>query len=187
MPALSFSGSTKLGPFWRLIRQGIKYTTMRRPRARPIQPGDRLYLYWKQRTPRDKKEVHYIADALCEGVLNTRYGEFAMSDDIVRSEGFSSRGEMWEWFGYPKDHAEDRYDMITFRPWPYCPICGAILSLDSYGIWKCTSDECYDDMPRTITGVPFWYKVAMRRVLGHRLPSDDRFDGEGRVTMAGLP
>lgn len=68
MPALSFSGEPSRGPFWKLILDGEKEQTVRLPRKRPIKAGDFLKLYWKQRVPAAKKEVHFIGPAKCTAV-----------------------------------------------------------------------------------------------------------------------
>jgi len=114
LPALSFSGVTSLGPFWKLIRDRLKQQTIRTPRKNPIKVGDRLVLYWKQRTPVHLKKVHLIAYAECIEILTLRYIEFAYDDDIARLDGCTST-ELREWFGSPYLYGDKIYDIIRWR------------------------------------------------------------------------
>lgn len=105
MPALSFSGTPKRGPSWKLIQDGEKTITTRKPRKNPIKEGDNLYLYWKQRVSADKKPVHKIGDATC--TKTTRYSNLhAMllslgsqgAMDYLDREGFANLGELITWW-----------------------------------------------------------------------------------------
>jgi len=103
-----------MGPFWRQILQGRKTQTCRKPRKRPIRQGDRLFLYWKCRVPKDRKAIHFIGKAVCLKVERKKYGEFAFDDEFARRDGFRDFAEMQEWFGDPLEHAHEEYDVILF-------------------------------------------------------------------------
>jgi hypothetical protein len=60
MVALSFS------VFLDKIIDGSKVNTIRQERKHPIKKGDRLQLYWKQRSP---SEGFQIGDAICKEVI----------------------------------------------------------------------------------------------------------------------
>ena len=114
MPALSFSGITTLGPFWKLIPEGLKDQTIRRPRKNPIRVGDRLTLYWKQRTPVHLKEVHLIAYAVCIETFPLKYSQFAYDNTIARRDGLAHSREFKAWFGDPALHGEEIFDIIRW-------------------------------------------------------------------------
>lgn len=115
MPAISFSGTTLRGPFWKLILQGEKTQTCRQPRKRPIKQGDKLKLYWKQRVPIKSKPIHLIGEATCISVKRMRYKEFAFDDEFARRDGFRDHYELQCWFGFPEKHGEEEYDVIEFK------------------------------------------------------------------------
>jgi len=115
MPSLSFSGVTSVGPFWKTIPEGIKDQTIRTPRKNPIKVGDRLMLYWKQRTPVRLKPVHLIAYAECVEILTMRYIEFAYNDYIAQRDGFRNSRELRAWFGDPYLYRDEIYNIIRWR------------------------------------------------------------------------
>lgn len=118
MPAISFSGETYRGPFWKQILEGKKTQTCRKPRKRPIRPGDIVTLYWKQRTPAHLKPIHKIARAQITKVERKRYEEFAFDNEFARKDGFEDCLELQSWFGDPSieyGHGDDEYDVIHFR------------------------------------------------------------------------
>jgi len=114
MKVLSFSGITTLGPFWKLIQEGLKDQTIRKPRKRPIQEGDRLVLYWKQRTPIHMKEVHLIGYADCIETFQLEYRQFAYDNTIARRDGLAHSREFRAWFGFPSLHGEEIFDIIRW-------------------------------------------------------------------------
>ena len=115
MPAISFSGETSKGAFWQQIREGRKTQTCRKPRRNPVQKGDVLYLYWKQRIPADQKPIHFIGTAYCTSVKRIRYAQFAYDSDFAQRDGFRDFVEMQEWFGDPLEYGSDEYDVISFK------------------------------------------------------------------------
>jgi hypothetical protein len=120
MPALSFSGCPRRGAFWYLIGLKQKNQTIRTPRKNPIKKGDKLTFYWKQRVPKHKKSVHLLGTAECIAVKTVRYVDFAHSNEIARSDGFTDHFELQEWFGDPFENGHIMYQMIlwgdTFKP-----------------------------------------------------------------------
>ncbi len=114
MPALSFKGTTSLGPFHVQIREGSKVQTCRESTAHKIEEGNLLTLYWKQRVPIKEKPVHLIAYAYCRGVELIPYREFAFDNDFAVRDGFRDAAEMQEWFGDPIEEGETVYRVIKF-------------------------------------------------------------------------
>ncbi|RLI33186.1 hypothetical protein DRO56_02315 [Candidatus Bathyarchaeota archaeon] len=115
MPAISFSGVTSIGPFWKQILEGRKTQTCRRPRKRPIKEGDRLVLYWKQRIPRNRKPIHLIGVAVCTRVERKKYRDFAFDDQFARRDGFRDSEELRKWFGPVEVHGDEIYEVIHFK------------------------------------------------------------------------
>lgn len=115
MPAISFSGETSRGPFWKQILEGKKTQTCRKPRKRPIKPGAIITLYWKQRIPSHLKPIHKIAMAQVTKIERKLYKDFAHDDEFAQRDGFADALEMMGWFGSPEIHAYDVYDVIHFR------------------------------------------------------------------------
>lgn len=115
MTAISFSGRTSQGLFWKQILEGRKTQTCRKPRKNPIEKDDFLQLYWKQRVPPRKKPIHLIGLAICTSVRRMKYMDFAFDDEFARRDGFQDSYELREWFGDPVDHATEEYDVIRFR------------------------------------------------------------------------
>jgi hypothetical protein len=107
MPGLSFSGVPKRGPFWWQIITGQKIQTCREPRVRPFKDGDTLYLYWKMRTPKTKKPIHHIGNAIARPVLHSHYRNFAYDNDFAKRDGFEDYKELQEWFGDPDGFIEE--------------------------------------------------------------------------------
>ena len=124
MPALSFSGEPERGPFYELIFDGQKKQTVRKKRKYPIKTGDFLKLYWKQRTPKDKKPVHFIGPAVCTHVETLPYRSFCYSDTFAIDDGFEDYEELQEWFGEPDGKNEDQeYQVIHFKLFRNCFGC----------------------------------------------------------------
>jgi len=115
MPALSFSGEPKRGPFYTQIFRHEKTQTCRKPRARPIKVGDNLSLYWKQRQPKAEKPIHLIGYAKCVGIERLRYIDFAFDDAFARRDGFIDSAELREWFDDSSIYGYQEYDVISFR------------------------------------------------------------------------
>jgi len=116
-PAISFSDLKGVEPFWKLILNGEKTRTVRKPRKRPIKKGDTLYLYWKQRVPKDKKPIHLIATARCTKVKKLKYNDFAYDDEFASSDGFKNHKQLQQSFGPPAKLGTIEYDVIY---WDLC-------------------------------------------------------------------
>jgi hypothetical protein len=84
MPLLSFSVLRDL------IETGKKKQTIRLPRKSPLKVGDKLYLYWKCRTP--------FTEKLGEGVITKLVTKSAMelTDQDAVLDGFINRADLWE-------------------------------------------------------------------------------------------
>jgi len=137
MPALSFSGETSRGPFYQLILDGEKKQTVRLPRKRPIKQGDFLRLYWKQRTPKDKKPIHFIGPAKCTHVETVRKYNFLFNREFARRDGFSDELELQEWFGLDNDDA--LYTVIHFKLIRSCMGCSWCQPLR--GVYVCAQNK----------------------------------------------
>ena len=114
-PAISFSGEGSRGPLWKLILNREKTQTVRRPRKRPIHAGDLLKLYWKQRTPIDKKDIHLIGVAECTKVERLLYRQFAFDEGFARADGFENSSELRSWFGFVELHGNEEFDVLHFN------------------------------------------------------------------------
>jgi hypothetical protein len=102
-PALSFSCENKKEA---IVNKECSQT-IRTPRKNPIEVGDRLYIYWKQRVSPEKKDHHKIG----EGVVTETYpitmgGHFIEGaileketvEEIAEKDGFDSQIEFEKWF-----------------------------------------------------------------------------------------
>jgi hypothetical protein len=114
-PTISFSELEGIEPFWKLILRRQKTRTVRKPRKRPIKSGDILYLYWKQRVPKNKKPIHLIATAKCTKVERLQYKDFAYDDAFSRADGFKDHKQLQELFGPPEKLGSVEYDVIHWK------------------------------------------------------------------------
>lgn len=114
-PAISFSGEGSRGPLWKLILNREKTQTVRRPRKRPIHEGDLLKLYWKQRTPPEKKDIHFLGVAVCTKVERLLYRQFAFNEAFARADGFENSDELRSYFGFVTLHGDEEFDVIHFE------------------------------------------------------------------------
>ena len=104
MPAISFTGVTRAGAFYDMIRRGTKTQTIREPRKHPVKAGQRLHLYWKQRVaPKDKLgEPHYLGTVTVKEVKSVLLRDIWRDAGNAVADGFISLTEFREWFkGYP--------------------------------------------------------------------------------------
>ena len=106
MPALSFSGEPKRGPFWRLILDGEKTMTTRHERKRGgPRVGQVAHLYWKQRVAKDRKPIHLIGRST---IINVKwYSSMRVlllaqgvkgAVEYIKAEGFDGLRELVEWW-----------------------------------------------------------------------------------------
>ena len=114
MAGISFSGTTRLGPFWKQVGLKEKNQTVREPRKRKIKEGETLYLYWKMRVPIHEKPVHKIGEATCTRVDQVQYKDFCEDLAFARKDGFSSLREMHRWFGDPREYGSTEYEVIQW-------------------------------------------------------------------------
>lgn len=97
--------------FAEAILSGVKTSTIRRPRKRPIWEGESLHLYTGLRT----KKVRKLGVRVCISVDSIQVGSGGIicgarmnfkwlppndpeTQEIAKSEGFASYDEMWDWF-----------------------------------------------------------------------------------------
>ena len=106
MPAFSFSGEPKRGPFWKQILNGEKTMTTRHVRkAGGPRIGQTAHLYWKQRTPADKKPIHLIGRSKIVSVKRYRNMKSLLLSlrvkgalEYIKAEGFADLRELVEWW-----------------------------------------------------------------------------------------
>lgn len=105
MPALSFS------TFYDKLISGEKQQTIRRPRKRPLKVGDKLYIYWKQRTP--NREFLGIAEVT--NIRRVLLGEVTEREAVL--DGFSSVKDLIQ--GFQSVYGESveimAFDIINFK------------------------------------------------------------------------
>ena len=116
MPALSFSCRNKKQA---LINKECSQTIRPKRKNPNFRVGDRLYIYWKQRVPEEKKDVHKIGEGIVTQVDSIRFtptramGSFVEPLSVLaKKDGFESKREMWAWF--EKRYSSELYD-IDFR------------------------------------------------------------------------
>jgi len=119
MPLISFS------VFPDKIESGAKVQTIRSLRKYPIKEGDNLYLWWKSRSPKEKRK---LGESVCVKITPIVINEdfVKVGDSIVDSplslehfasrDGFDSWDEMKEYFR-PKFG-----DPLVIIEWEYPPI-----------------------------------------------------------------
>ena len=106
MPAFSFSGEPKRGPFWKLIQSGEKTMTTRGVRKfGGPKVGDAAHLYWKMRVPEDQKPIHLIGRTRIINVK--RYSNMKALllglgvrgvMEYIKAEGFDGLRELVKWW-----------------------------------------------------------------------------------------
>ena len=101
MPALSFS------VFRDKIESGAKRQTIRSVRKSPIKSGDRLFMYWKQRSPKDCEK---LGEATCTRVTPIEIsknrlvlpyisgGMFNVLNAFAIADGFDNWQQLIEFF-----------------------------------------------------------------------------------------
>ena len=112
MVAISFTGETRRGAFYKLILSGEKKQTIRDPRIRPVKKGNHLTLYWKQRLPINKKPIHLIGNAICTGVDRVKKKDL-LTSKMAYADGFNTLSEMIDWFG--ADDLDKEFEVIHFQ------------------------------------------------------------------------
>jgi len=103
--AVSFSGSTKAGPFYDQIHSGRKTLTLRERRkdGRPhVKPGHLFTMYWKMRTATEFKEdlpIYYIGLAECVAYEAVKIVDHWNDEEFAKSDGFQDLEEFRDnWF-----------------------------------------------------------------------------------------
>jgi len=106
VPAYSFSGEPKRGPFWKLIQSGEKTMTTRGvSKFGGPKVGDAAHLYWKQRVPEDQKPIHLIGRSRIIKVRQYSNMKVLLlglgvrgAMEYIRAEGFDDLRELVEWW-----------------------------------------------------------------------------------------
>jgi len=92
MPTLLFS--PRFAPS---VQAGTKRQTIRRPRKRPIRPGDQLSLRaWTGAPYRSKQRV--LGVGVCQAVQPVTIGADFADDAEARRDGFTDAGDLRQWF-----------------------------------------------------------------------------------------
>lgn len=98
---ISFSGSPEAGPFWRSILEGTKTQTIRQPRkdGRPhVKVGEATKLYWRVRTPKERKPIHLIGTAMVTDYFETTLLKLWDDEENAKRDGFVDLDEFRDWF-----------------------------------------------------------------------------------------
>lgn len=116
MPLLGFT------VFREKLLSGDKRQTIRRPRKRRLNVGDRLYVYWRPRS----KECQKLGESMITSVVTKKVKEFTEQDAV--NDGFSSNWltcrqvpaleKLLSWLisKYPDIEDDWEFDIITFEP-----------------------------------------------------------------------
>lgn len=103
--AVSFSGTTKRGSFYKLIWAGEKRQTIREPMrdGRPhVKPGCSFKLYWKIRSLLREKlaagEPHLIGVACCSAYEDLTLADMWWNEENAYADGFQDLDEFRDWF-----------------------------------------------------------------------------------------
>ncbi|MCA6580459.1 MAG: ASCH domain-containing protein [Pseudanabaena sp. M57BS1SP1A06MG] len=147
MPALSFS------VFRDKILSGAKRHTIRAKRKHPIKVGDKLYMWWKQRSPKEKEKLGESTCIRVSPITITGLGvscedigvRYHCLDLFAIADGFDNWDEMRDFFqnthGLPFEGDLIEWGNITNSPYgdnfgklitDTCP-CGEMLILDCAG------------------------------------------------------
>lgn len=121
MPALSFSCEVKKEA---LVNKRCSQT-VRPVRKNPIEEGDKLYIYWKQRVSPEKKDVHKIGEGvvtevfevtfrLTDQIVYPEFENFTLREEneIAKKDGFDKALHMFMWF---YDRYGEDIDGQTFK------------------------------------------------------------------------
>jgi hypothetical protein len=76
------------------IENGTKRQTIRKPRKRPIQVGDKLHLYWKPRT----KECELLRVEKCVSKDVVKWGDIKHDIGIAQADGFGGISDYYTFF-----------------------------------------------------------------------------------------
>ena len=107
MPALSFS------VYRDKLEAGQKAQTIRKMRKYPIKVGDKLFIYWKQRS----KNNALLGITECTWTRTTLLRD--VTDEEAMLDGFDGRYALWQWFNktYPTDDTiKGLWQIIRFKP-----------------------------------------------------------------------
>lgn len=103
--AVSFSGTTKRGPFYKLIWSGEKRQTIREPmrNERPhVKPEHSFKLYWKIRSLLKEKleagEPHLIGVTRCSAYEDLTLADMWYDEENAYADGFQDLEEFRDWF-----------------------------------------------------------------------------------------
>ena len=147
MPLLSFS------VFKEKILSGAKRQTIRGHRKYPIKVGDKLHMWWKSRSPKEKER---LGESTCIRVAPITITELGVScedigvryyclDLFAQADGFDNWDEMRDFFqnthGLPFEGDLIEWDELRNSPYGSdfgkpithtCP-CGEVLIIDCWG------------------------------------------------------
>lgn len=102
--AVSFSGETRAGPFYKQIHSGRKTRTLRERRkdGRPhVKPGYSFVMYWKMRTRLSKQNdlpIYYIGIAECVAYEPVKIVDHWNDEEFAKSDGFQDIDEFRDWW-----------------------------------------------------------------------------------------
>lgn len=106
-PALSFS------VFKEKLLSGMKCQTIRKVRVTPINVGDKLYIYWQQRS----KNSELLGVSECTWTRTTLLKDVTYEEAIL--DGFDGILALWDWFNKHyslHDTLKGQWQIIKFKP-----------------------------------------------------------------------
>ena len=98
---VSFTGRTRVGPFYMLIWEGVKRQTIREPRKDGqdhVKIGRPFSLYWKVRRTEKEGEPHRLGLAMCTAYEAVKLIDMWDDEANALADGFIDLNEFRDWF-----------------------------------------------------------------------------------------
>ena len=98
---IGFTGVTEVDPFYTSILNGTKTSTIRKIRKdgrAHVKVGHTTKFYWKVRTPKKEKPIHYIGKAEILSYEKVHLIDIWDDEELAKMEGFASIYELRDWF-----------------------------------------------------------------------------------------
>ena len=95
------------------LLDGTKCQTIRKLRKRPVKVGDKIIVYWNQRSKNN--EILGITECIEEKAIDLK--DVTLED--AEADGFCGRQHLWDWFNahYSTDEVlYGKWQIIKFKP-----------------------------------------------------------------------
>jgi hypothetical protein len=112
MPLLSFSVLKDK------LMDGSKTQTIRKPRKKyPLKVGDKVYIWWKSRTPGREKLGEGVIVAISHKSISYMTEEDAVHDGFKEGRGLSAKGHLATtlWNMHPETDSNTTFDVIKWK------------------------------------------------------------------------